>query len=148
MLIILLSGKFHSSMNNKMLNHKGPCTHRSLRKPGMLNMQRLLLSAEDKIPAFNPKGWEWNLLMTSLLAVGADLTYLLLQRQTLPKFSRMIISDYFFPRQLPIWVTKDVTLYVKGDRIPSFLWSLELGGDRCTPLCKGWESTQFSMRTR
>lgn len=39
--------------------HKGPCNHRSIKKPGMLSSEGLLLKRGDKTPIFScPEDWE------------------------------------------------------------------------------------------
>ena len=70
-----------------VLGHKGPCAHRSLGKPGMLNTQGPFLSGGDKIKCLSPhpEDWEWILTQGDIFvfygnrphlpfAVEADLT--------------------------------------------------------------------------
>jgi hypothetical protein len=61
--------------------HKGPCAHRSLGKPGILNTLGPLLHGGDKTPVFPSRRQGVDFfqnLVTVLLFVEADFTHLLL----------------------------------------------------------------------
>lgn len=83
---------------------RSPCSHRALGNQDV-RCTGPLLSGRDKITDFLSRmlGVDFvNDLMTFLLSEEAELIHLLLQQQTSPKSSGMIIPDSSLPRPLSL----------------------------------------------